>query len=68
MQMCKTAFCAILIFFFYLGQVSYGADVAKIGVVDFQRILDVSSAGKAARAEITKRGKKMEQRREIGRM
>ena len=38
----------------------YGADVAKIGVVEFQRILDTSSAGKVAKAEITAMGKKME--------
>lgn len=35
------------------------ADVA-IGVVDFQRILDESAAGKAAQATINKRGKEME--------
>ena len=32
----------------------------KIGIVDFQRILETSSAGKMAMAEINKRGKKME--------
>lgn len=36
------------------------ADVAKIGVVDFQKILQISEAGKAAQAEINKQGKKME--------
>jgi outer membrane protein len=36
------------------------ADVAKIGVFDFQKILESSSAGKAAQAEINKKGKKME--------
>ena len=36
------------------------ADVAKIGVIDFQRILEASSAGKYAQAEINKKGKKME--------
>jgi len=39
---------------------SFGADVAKIGVVDFQRILVTSSAGKASQAEITKQGNAME--------
>jgi outer membrane protein len=61
MQTCKTAFFVILICFFFLGRSANGADVAKIGFVDFQRVLDVSSAGKAARAEITRRGKTMEQ-------
>ena len=36
------------------------ADVAKIGVIDFQRVLEASSAGKYAQAEINKKGKKME--------
>ena len=31
---------------------SWGADIAKIGVVDFQRILEASSAGKIAKTEI----------------
>ena len=37
-----------------------GADGAKIGIVDFQRILDVSEAGKAAQGHINEEGKKME--------
>jgi len=36
------------------------ADVAKIGVLDFQNILQNSSAGKYAQAEISKKGKQME--------
>jgi outer membrane protein len=36
------------------------ADVAKIGVIDFQRVLEASSAGKYAQAEINKKGKQME--------
>lgn len=36
------------------------ADVAKIGVVDFQKILEISEAGKAAQVEISKQGKQME--------
>ena len=36
------------------------ADVAKIGVLDFQKILENSSAGKYAQAEINKKGKQME--------
>ena len=50
----------MLLFGFFLITPAFGADVAKIGIVDFQRILDTSSAGKAARAEINKRGKQME--------
>jgi outer membrane protein len=37
-----------------------GADVAKIGVVEFQRLLDNSDAGKAFKADITEKGKQME--------
>ncbi len=37
-----------------------GADVAKIGVVDFQRVLMTSSEGKKAQGEINRKGKKME--------
>ena len=40
--------------------VSFGADVAKIGLVDYQRILEQSDAGKAAREAIDRQGKKME--------
>lgn len=36
------------------------ADVAKIAVVDFQRIFETSEAGKTVRNEITTKGKKME--------
>ena len=40
---------------------SWGADIAKIGVVDFQKVLSVSNAGKHAQAEINKQGKSMEE-------
>lgn len=39
---------------------AFGADVAKIGIVDFQKILETSSAGKTAQTEISKEGQKME--------
>ncbi|MBW1776616.1 MAG: OmpH family outer membrane protein [Deltaproteobacteria bacterium] len=48
-----------VILFFTPGAV-WAADIAKIGVVDFQKILQISEAGKAAQAEINKQGKKME--------
>ena len=59
MQTAKIASAAAILFLFSL-TVSYGADVAKIGVVDFQRILEVSSAGKSAQAKIKSQGEKME--------
>ena len=39
---------------------AFCADVAKIGVVEFQRLFDNSDAGKEIKAEITAKGKKME--------
>lgn len=36
------------------------ADVAKIGVVEFQRLFENSDAGKKIKAQITMQGKKME--------
>lgn len=42
------------------GVPAYGADVAKIGIVDFQKVLTESEAGKEVQAEIQKKGRKME--------
>jgi len=44
----------------FSGHQLFAADVAKIGVIDFQRILENSSAGKYAKTEIGKKGKIME--------
>lgn len=55
----KIFFTTIIISCFFVIS-SYGADVAKIGIISFQKILDTSTAGKTAQAEINKRGKKME--------
>ena len=60
MRTFKMAFVATIFSFCFLVVSSYGADVAKIGVIDFMRILEASSAGKSARAEIDKQRKKME--------
>jgi outer membrane protein len=59
MKIGKTAFIAITIVFFF-AVCAYSADVAKIGIIDFQKIFDTSSTGKSAQAEITEKGKKME--------
>jgi outer membrane protein len=59
MRMCKVTFVATVFCFCFLAS-SYGADVAKIGIVDFERILKTSSAGKNASAEINAQGKKIE--------
>jgi len=60
MRTLKVVLMAVMIAFCFFIVASYGADVAKIGVVDFQRIFGTSIAGKQAKAEIQKQGKKME--------
>ena len=52
-----------LIFFlgFLWGNQALAADVAKIGIVDLQRVLETSNPGKAAQAEIKKQKDVMEQ-------
>ncbi len=60
MRKFKIVFVTTFITFGFFAAPLYGADVAKIGIVDFQRILETSSAGKIAQAEINKQGKKME--------
>jgi outer membrane protein len=49
----------ILIIFWATGY-GFCADVAKIGVVEFQRLFENSDAGKDIKAKITAQGKKME--------
>jgi len=58
-SMKKTLWMAILLIPFWVAP-SFSADIAKIGVIDFQKILETSSSGKAAQAEIKKKGQKME--------
>jgi len=52
--------CCFITLLAMIPNVSHGADVAKIGIIDFQRILETSDAGKAAQARINDRGKLME--------
>ncbi|MDI6687240.1 MAG: OmpH family outer membrane protein [Desulfobacterales bacterium] len=59
MRIRKIVFMAISFIFFSAGY-SYSADIAKIGIIDFQRILETSSAGKLSQSEIDKKVKKME--------
>ena len=52
---------AVGIFFLTFGMsLGFCADVAKIGTVSFQKIFDSSMAGKEAKNEILKEGKRME--------
>ncbi|MDZ7579643.1 MAG: OmpH family outer membrane protein [Deltaproteobacteria bacterium] len=54
-------FISALIVLSMLSGAAWGADVAKIGVVDAQRVLETSSAGQAARAQIKDSYTKMEE-------
>ena len=60
MRISKIAFVTMVFSVCFFCVSSYGADVAKIGVVSFQDILEKSDAGKMATAEINKSGKEME--------
>lgn len=60
MQNFKIVFKIVIFSIFFFSNSSFGADVAKIGVVDFQRIFETSNAGKLAQSEINEHGKKME--------
>lgn len=59
MRNVRLTFFSTMLFFLAI-TVCHGADVAKIGVVDFQQVLTTSSAGKKAQMEINKKGKQME--------
>jgi outer membrane protein len=53
--------CVIALFIFiFFNHVSFAADVAKIGVIDLQKILETSAAGKAIQTELKKEKGKME--------
>ncbi len=60
MQLTKIGFFVIGIFLGAFAMTAYGADVAKIGIIDFQKILEKSDAGKAAQEKITTKGKELE--------
>ena len=47
---------------FFIAFSASAAEVTRIGVVDFQRILETSEAGKAAQEEIKVEGTKMQER------
>jgi outer membrane protein len=60
MNVIKSLLAVGVLYFFLLTGVLSAADIAKIGVVDFQKIHEVSEAGKAAQIEISTQGKLME--------
>ncbi len=60
MRFFKIIFAVVFIMTFVFIFTSNAADVAKIGVVDFQRIFKNSSAGKALQAELKSQFNKMQ--------
>lgn len=44
----------------FLSAPAFGADVAKIGIVDFQQVLTESEGGQAVQSRIQKKGREME--------
>jgi len=60
MGMRKVALMLIFCLVGFSGSAS-GAEVAKIGIVDFQKVIDESNVGKRSAAQIKAQGKKMEQ-------
>jgi len=56
----KMVFCLVCIAIFFQFDLALAADVAKIGVVDLQRVMETSNAGKAAQAQIKTQKDKME--------
>ena len=57
--MIKTTLVAVILVALFTME-SLGAEMDKIGLIDFKKILETSGAGKAAQAEISVEGKKME--------
>lgn len=60
MRNIKTIFLTLLALAFFFTASAYSAEVGKIGIIDFQKILTTSAMGKAAKAEIDKKGKAMD--------
>lgn len=56
----KATIIAVFLIVLWLATPCLGADVAKIGVVDIQKVLLTSSAGKMAKAQINKKAREME--------
>ena len=60
MVKCKIMMSVFFLAVLWLAAPCLGADVAKIGVVDIQKVLLTSSAGKLAKAQINKKAREME--------
>jgi outer membrane protein len=61
MKICAVFLVVLGSFLFGCAVFAHGADVAKIAVIDFQKIIDTSVAGQRSAAEIKAQGQEMEQ-------
>lgn len=59
MRVTKVVFITCLLMFIFLCNLVSAADVAKIGVIDFQKVLEASDAGKLIQSELKKDNEKM---------
>jgi outer membrane protein len=59
MRATKVVFMTCLFMFAFFSTFVIAADVAKIGVIDFQKVLETSNAGKMIQSELKKENEKM---------
>jgi outer membrane protein len=60
MRILKPVWIISIFIFVFFSHHTFAADVAKIGVIDLQKILETSAAGKTIQAELKKEKDKME--------
>jgi len=60
MSAVKCTISISLVILFFLTNSLFAADIAKIGVIDLQKILETSSSGKSIQAELKKQKEQME--------
>jgi outer membrane protein len=60
MKLSKIGFAVSIIFLFFCTSISLAADVAKIGIIDLQKILETSDAGKSIQNDLKTQKDKME--------
>ena len=60
MKAVKCTFAISLLILFLFTNSLFAADVAKIGVIDLQKVLGTSSSGKSIQAQLKKQKEKLE--------
>ncbi len=60
MRLLKPIRVLLILIIFFVGHLAFAADVAKIGVIDLQKILEISASGKAIQNQLKKEKDKME--------